>query len=926
MQRADGGAQMSDRRILSSLGGSIYYMSSMNVRPGRRLPPLWRRTPLVLVRFPTLFGAVAAAAVLLTLASISGTLFLAATQNAALNSAIEELDRFSAGFFIAQPGPLVTGERRTAALRARDEILRDTFRPIAHVGPRVLSVYGNPIFAAMPGDPASPSSEVRLLARTDALAHVTVLEEAGDEGVWISDLTAETLGVSPGDRVALTGDSPGGATVRVAGIYRALVNEATRAFWSPMYTVIFPEDPDVPRPQLVLANEADVFSLSRRLGERSSTVQWDFPIAGTALTLSEARTLERQFGDIQAALGDPGTRLSRFTCFLCARYGQSSSGFHLDTAISKATDTVAGLRAPVDLLSVAGSTVALAVVAAAGAYSVHRRRSETLLLSARGMGPPLIGLKTAVESAVPIAAGVLLGYVSARVLTGWLAARGIPIEGEVLASAARTAAVIAPVAAITIGSAAAVTGARESKPVTSRASTAGPLWEVVALLACVPLYRLVQQEGGLVSAGSSGVPRTSYLLLLFPVLFIGGASGLVTRGFGAVVRRIAGRSEHIKAPLYLGVHRLAGAKRLGVLLVAACGLAAGIFVYGQTMATSLEATTRAKAYVFTGSDATTPVDDIYEPPADFPFASTSVSYVVNQTTLGAGDAPVYILAVQPSEIADVAFWDKSFGASSLSNLMERIGSARGGGIRAVAVGPVPSSAAVDISGTAIAVTVASRVSSFPGIYSDRPWLIVDGDELARTVEAAGGFDPRTGPTPTALWVKGDPSSIRRSLTSAGFVPEDILTAQDVLERPAFVSTSRTFRLLRALGLAAAALVVLGIVLYLQARLRSRMVSYALARRMGLRPAAHVGAVAIELGAMLCAAALSGLVLGTAVAWLLYSVVDPLPEMAPDPLLRLPALLPVVVVPFLAAVTAVGAFAAHVSAARANVAQELRRAE
>jgi putative ABC transport system permease protein len=137
--------------------------------------------------------------------------------------------------------------------------------------------------------------------------------------------------------------------------------------------------------------------------------------------------------------------------------------------------------------------------------------------------------------------------------------------------------------------------------------------------------------------------------------------------------------------------------------------------------------------------------------------------------------------------------------------------------------------------------------------------------------------------------------------------------------------SRAFSFLRTLALLSALIVMIGTVLYLQARQRGRIISYALARRMGLRSRSHLAALQLELGAMLLTSALAGVSLGLAAALLLYARIDPLPSMAPSPLLRLAPAAPAALMVVLAAITFVGALFAHRTAEHAHVAEQLRQA-
>jgi hypothetical protein len=96
-------------------------------------------------------------------------------------------------------------------------------------------------------------------------------------------------------------------------------------------------------------------------------------------------------------------------------------------------------------------------------------------------------------------------------------------------------------------------------------------------------------------------------------------------------------------------------------------------------------------------------------------------------------------------------------------------------------------------------------------------------------------------------------------------------------------------MLNLLGLAAALLVIGVLVVYLQARQRSRTVSYVLSLRMGMRERQGTTALVLELTAMLIAAFALGASLGIGGAALVTPLLDPLQTIPPDPLFSAPVL-------------------------------------
>jgi ABC-type antimicrobial peptide transport system permease subunit len=151
----------------------------------------------------------------------------------------------------------------------------------------------------------------------------------------------------------------------------------------------------------------------------------------------------------------------------------------------------------------------------------------------------------------------------------------------------------------------------------------------------------------------------------------------------------------------------------------------------------------------------------------------------------------------------------------------------------------------------------------------------------------------------------------------------ILTADEARRDPSVTAFTRSFSFLEALGFAAGLLAVAGLLLYLQVRQRSRALSYALSRRMGLARTSQSLSLALELGAMLLAAFVVATVVSLAVARLVLTRIEPLASISPVPLFSAPvALLGATFFALLAAIVA-GAWLATRSAEKENVAEVLR---
>jgi predicted lysophospholipase L1 biosynthesis ABC-type transport system permease subunit len=200
--------------------------------------------------------------------------------------------------------------------------------------------------------------------------------------------------------------------------------------------------------------------------------------------------------------------------------------------------------------------------------------------------------------------------------------------------------------------------------------------------------------------------------------------------------------------------------------------------------------------------------------------------------------------------------------------------------------------------------------AFPGMSTDT-LVVVDQAALERL-----GFRATT-----ELWTKGDP---QRIVDAYGDQKIRYLKRRDrVIDATSFASVQWTFGYLQALGLTLALIGVGGLLLYLDTRQRERVVAYAFVRRMGLSRRGHRRSVLIEVALTLG----SGYVLGTIVAAvagrLILSRIDPVPAIAPSPVVRYPLTSFAVVGAVTLLVCWGGAWLAQRSADRARSAEVLR---
>jgi predicted lysophospholipase L1 biosynthesis ABC-type transport system permease subunit len=211
------------------------------------------------------------------------------------------------------------------------------------------------------------------------------------------------------------------------------------------------------------------------------------------------------------------------------------------------------------------------------------------------------------------------------------------------------------------------------------------------------------------------------------------------------------------------------------------------------------------------------------------------------------------------------------------------------------------------------------------MLSRRPLVVVDSDRLVEAFE--GQANPLSGSAVSdELWIRGPPGAIRAALPSLSFIPSLVLTADEVKDIPYIAAVIDTFLVMNGLGLLAALLVFAAMVMYLQARQRSEVVSYGLSLRMGMRRWAHLIATATEVGAMLVIAYAAGAVLAITAARLTVPLLDPLETIPPNPIGVVPVITVAIAAPVLLLAAFIGGWLVERRARAADLGQVMRLAD
>ena len=873
--------------------------------------PPWVRAPFLLFTFPTLLLAIATSVGILAIASASSPAFLSAAGNRAFQDGMAPFCPYTATAQITSYIPLVgrvalgSGSQRIAAT---DASVQHAITGIANLDPVVHTILGGPLSASKTGAP-SAFHQVRLVERDGALDHVQKLQSAEGSGVWITDTSAAAMKVKAGDSIKLDSGA-GQATVRVAGLYHDVGSGPLPQFWCSLGVAIngYPNS-NIPPPRLVLADRDLFLQLGTALRDSGDQFIWEYPLHTQGLTLHDAGdTAARLFG-IQQALETTGPQ------FFGSVTLASVSSPQLPGVVRLANETVDALRGSVQAISLAGWIVALLVLGAAGIYWVDRRRSEVAVLSAKGAGSAAIMVKVVLE-ALPVAiVAAGLGWYAAIAMVRAVGPTRLldpSVPGQALRQVVWTGAIgLLLMAATAAASARRLT---ELGPVRGAQTLSRAPWEAaVLLLAAASLYEILTRGTAPIASGSGGPAKVDVLLLLFPILFVAGLAGLASRGLRRLLPRLRSAGSRWPPAMYLTSRRLAGASRTALALVTASALAIGILAYAGFLTASAKATARAKAEVFLGSDVA--VTLVRDQPIPAGLQATKVESV-DGIIYYPDQVPVKALIVNPRTLPAGAFWDGSFGASSLPSLLRKLEGPLGDTAPILAVGPLKPEGGLALgAGTQAPVRIVASLKAFPGESPNEPLIVLSQDAASRF-----GL---TGPV--QLWARGDPAAITRTIRRSGLDTLSVATIDSVQATSDFRAVSWALGFLQALGIMTGAIALGGVLLYLEARQRAREISYALSRRMGLTRRAHAVSVTLELGGMLLIAWLLGVFLAGVAARILYLKLDPLPDFPPPALYRVPLPLIGLIALALLVVAAVGAWRVQRAADRARVAEVMRLA-
>ena len=887
--------------------------------------PLWSKAPLVLLRYPGLFGSIAVGALLLALAASAYPLFISSSASELVAARVHDpsYTRWAVGMMyrngaLPLPGPGPDGDIEPRF----DAIFEGLAAPSPYLGDPLESALGSVTPIRVAGE--QERRETRLFMGEQASDHVEILEGSSD-GVLVPDLISDALDITPGDRIVIGSPEDGTVTLPVGGIYRSLYKGGASGYWRPWNDALVLYCSDcAPPPQALIVPKARFADVARAIGLDHAAYAWQAPVLRD-LTLQEAEDASRITSRISQEIDDRALLDRCFVGFFCNRSNGPVWGSAMDDVVRDVHGRLVAIDGPARLLRIAGMLVALVVVAGAGAFVMAARRIESNLLFARGARPRAVGGRSALEAVIPCAVGAGLGLGLAFALV-----RSVGPGGALAATAsdeaawAAGAAGIVAVAAIAIVST--VSFLRQSEHHRSRLRLVGAFpWELVLIGLSLLILQQLRSGGAVVVDRALGTTTPSLLLFAFPIAFLAGFVALVARAAVLVLRWARGRSGGWGTPAYLAVHRLAAGSRLTLLLIAAAGLCLGLFVQAQTVARSMRTTVDAKAGVYVGSDVQARIDSVNATPETFPLPVTRAVRRLQAGELRPG-VPFDLLAIDSETFASTAFWDPAFSSEPLATLLDRM-SALSGSRLPVIVASAPNAFpdSITLDRRTLPIEVVGHADAFPGMTSLRPLVVVDSGRL---LEAFGdGPSPLTVPGASdELWIRGTPRAARAALAGLDYTPSLVLTADEVKDISYIAAVIDTFLVMNGLGILAALLVIAAMLMYLQVRQRAEIVSYGLSLRMGMRSSRHLVAIALEVGAILVIAYVAGTVFAIAAARLTVPLLDPIEAIPPDPITVVPVVLVALAAPALLLVALAGGWLTERRARSADLGQVMRLAD
>jgi putative ABC transport system permease protein len=339
--------------------------------------------------------------------------------------------------------------------------------------------------------------------------------------------------------------------------------------------------------------------------------------------------------------------------------------------------------------------------------------------------------------------------------------------------------------------------------------------------------------------------------------------------------------------LYLAQRRLAAARGVLVTLAVVSSVALGAFFYAETLTASLAKTTNEKAYIATGSDVSGQIAGGTSLPRRFPYPITKLQYSNGAASIGSSyGTQTDVMTVDPPSMEQTLHWSSDWGPNP-AGFIKQLARSLSVPLPVIVTTHIPATTkAIWIQGDRYPIRILARVKAFPGMSEGVPLIITSTDALNAAAAKLRQFNPLNVPT-TYVWIKGPPAAAERALGNSSLQSYFVVSVETYRKNSDFLLATRTLSYMRVVAIASGVLVLIGLLLYLQARQRSQAIASALARRMGLRRSTEVLSLSLEIAAIVFFAATLGATIAIAAAKPIAGHLDPLPQYPPSTVFAVP---------------------------------------
>lgn len=826
-----------------------------------RTPP-FRKAPGALFRRPAILASIIGTATILVTVSSLTPLFMSSASSAALQR--ELAGRCSASF----GGQTIN----FAPIPLAREALSDAVSQDPVLGTPRLYLEGT----LVDGENANgrgTRTPVRFVARDGFREQIELTAGAHGSGAYIDEYAADFLEMGPGDSLQFTplGGEP--RTIEVTAIYENLYNSQRHPYWCSLEQITL-RNAQGELPPLIILIDPEEFSgdpvlfdslfaqYARSLGD------WEIPVSLEGLTVTDALRAAETLEIANEVIHEEGEEVPAF-------FGRPNLLSDLALVSGRVQNLVRALESSAVPLAGIVVVAGLALVAGAGSYWVDRNASELRLLSAYGASPLELAGKASLETAPALLLSGVTGWAIANLLIG-VVGPSPDIEGSARIESAWAAAAATGAALIVVTL---VTAIRSKNVLDTEHSNKKPIpWRIPTLLLAFAGMALIRQgigESAVETEENQLVGFVDPLVLFFPlaafVAVVLLASEILLRVAPLIGR--AGRRGHAA---YLASRRIISAPSLVVGLIAGAALPVATLVYAASLTRSTTSTIEAKGQTFIGADVSTPVYGIPEIPASLAGNST---IVVKTERASLNGETVDVVAIDEETFLKGAAWDDTYAETDPASIVDSLSRSSSGALRAyVANGSAADGTLLTRSGD-IEVEIVGQLNAFPSAEANRPLVVVSQRTYLEAIAPDGVI---TG-SRILLWsMDVDPARVETALADANVGFAYTLSAEAALDQLKFAAVIWTFDFLEVYSMLAGLIAIGGVLLYVDARQRSRNLSYVLARRMGLSRKDHLIGGIIEVAGLALLGSISGILTGSLAARSLFGALDPVPGTPPGP--------------------------------------------